>query len=115
MPANNRITGGTDGEHPVAVAVLSVKKRDARCRLLANGQTVTLRLQRRWDAVPGEIALVAQHKLWRLAGTLVSARIEASALGLTPLRIEKAGMWDPDQHYWGDARRADRALGQTYY
>ena len=106
MRANNWRTA--DGEHPVALAVLSVRKLDARCRMLAGGQAVTFRLQRHWDAVPGEIALVAPDKRWRragtlrLSGTLISTGIQARLLGLTPLQLRKTVMWDPDRHFWGD-------------
>lgn len=98
MRANSRITEGFDAEDPLAVAVLSVRQLDARCRMWAGGQTVTLRLLQHWDAVPGEIVLVAPRRRWRLAGTLrlsgtlISTRIEAIALGLTPLRLQKTGM-----------------------
>lgn len=108
MRANNRMTGGAYGEHSVALAVLSVQKLDARCRMLTGGQAVTWRLQRRWDAVPGEVALVAPGKgrklagTLRISGTLISTRLETSLLGLTPLRLQETRMWDPDSHYWGD-------------
>src|ERR1017187_2580448 len=41
------------------LAVLSVKQKAARCRLLGSDGIVTLRASRLWDVVPGEIAVVA--------------------------------------------------------
>lgn len=31
-----------------------------------------------------------------------STRIEASALGLVPLKLEDRGTWNPNEHYWGE-------------
>ncbi|HJX16473.1 MAG TPA: hypothetical protein VJ386_12115 [Candidatus Deferrimicrobiaceae bacterium] len=29
-------------------------------------------------------------------------RLDVSALGLVPLRLEKREVWDPDKHFWGE-------------
>jgi len=91
----------------IAMVVLSVGRNTARCRLLGSDKSVTLRDNRNWDLVPGEIATVRVHKQWTYAGTCLSGEIEsrrldAVALGLVPLRLEERGPWDPAQEYWGD-------------
>src|SRR5207302_7384127 len=37
-----------------------------------------------------------------LSGKIESTRLAASELGLVPLGLEDLGMWDPDEHYWGE-------------
>jgi hypothetical protein len=92
----------------VELAVLSIKQKAARCRELGGGDTLTLRATRLSDVVPAEIAVVRQEKRWTyagnsyLSGTIESARLDVKALGLTPLRLEKRGVWDPAEHYWGE-------------
>lgn len=87
-------------EHTVSAA--------ARCRLVASDRVVTLRANRLWDAVPGEIAMVTPHKHWTygghpyLSGKIESSRLDVEALGLVPLRLEDQGSWTPEEHYWGE-------------
>jgi hypothetical protein len=75
---------------------------------LKTDRIITLRAQRLWDLVPGEIATVKPAKLWRygghpyLSGEIESKRLDAAALGLVPLRLEEQGTWDPDEEYWGE-------------
>jgi hypothetical protein len=93
---------------PVELAILSVRERAARCRMLGSGLEVTLRATRLWDAVPGLIALVRPSKQWNyaghpyLSGKIESTRLDVDALGLVPLKLEARGVWDPAQEYWGD-------------
>lgn len=93
---------------PVDLIVLSVKERAARCRIPGTGRVVTLRAGRLWDVVPGEILSLTPHKQWSyaghpyLSGEIVSARLDAAALGLVPLRLVPQGTWDPAQEYWGE-------------
>ena len=90
------------------MAILSVKQKAARCRLIGTDLEITLRATLLWDVVPGEIVVVKQHRQWRyarhpyLSGQIESTRLDVAALGLTPLRLEDRGMWDPIQHYWGE-------------
>jgi hypothetical protein len=92
----------------VELAVLSVKQRAAHCRLLGSDQSVMLGAGRLWAVVPGEIAVVRPGKQWNyarnpyLSGVIESMRLDVSALGLVPLRLEEQGIWDPSQHYWGE-------------
>ena len=37
-----------------------------------------------------------------LEGEIESARLDAGALGLVPLRLEAQGTWDPQEEYWGE-------------
>jgi len=87
------------------LAVLSVKGLTARCRFLGNDRTVTLRSRRPW--APGEIVRIKLRREWTLGDPHISAeitstRIDAPALGLTPLRLEERGTWSPIQQYWGE-------------
>jgi len=93
----------------VELAVLSTKERAARCRLLGSERVITLQASGVWDLVPGEIVTVRPRKQWRfsghpyLSGEIESIRLNITVLGLVPLRLEKFGMWDPEEHYWGEA------------
>jgi len=95
-------------EERIELAVLSLKKTAARCRDLGTGGIVTLRAARLWDVVPGEIALVRPAKRWTyagnpyLSGTIESTRLDATLLGLAPLRLERRGVWKPAEQYWGE-------------
>jgi len=92
----------------VELVVLSVKERAARCRLLGSDRVITLRASRLWDVVPGAIVTVKPRKQWRyaghpyLSGEMQSTRIEVEALDLAPLGLADMGMWDPQEHYWGE-------------
>lgn len=97
-----------DGSDPIELVVLSVKEKAARCRLVASDRVVTLRANRLWDAMPGEIAVVTPHKHWTygghpyLSGKIESSRLDVEALGLVPLRLEDQGFWTPEEHFWGN-------------
>lgn len=87
------------------VSVPSATQQTARCRLLGTRQAVTLRCRRAW--VPGEIVRVRLRKEWNsgdphLSAEVKSGRIDATALGLTPLRLEDRGVWNPIEEYWGE-------------
>jgi tetratricopeptide (TPR) repeat protein len=51
---------------------------------------------------------VRPRKHWRyaghpyLSGEIESTRLDVSALGLVPLRLEDRGIWDPLDEYWGE-------------
>jgi hypothetical protein len=77
------------------LSVLSATRHTARCRFLGIERTVTLRARRAW--VPGEIVGVKVRKKWtsgdpHLSAEIESDRIDAPALGLTPLRLEDRGV-----------------------
>ena len=97
-----------DLSKPVELVVLSVKARAARCRLLGSNRVITLRADRPGDIVPGEIVTVKPRKQWRygghpyLSGEIESTRLDVEALDLVPLGLEDTGMWDPEEHYWGE-------------
>jgi hypothetical protein len=77
--------------------------------MLRGGQTVTFRARGLWDVVPGEIAVVRPAKQWTyagnpyLSGTIESTRLDAGALALVPLRLKERRVWNPAEHYWGEA------------
>jgi hypothetical protein len=94
--------------NPLELIVLSVKQTTARCRPLQSNQTITLRAGHIWDVIPGEIAVVRPRKQWNYAGTaylsgcIESTRIDASAFGRVPRKLEDRGNWDPAEEYWGE-------------
>ncbi len=99
---------GKRATEAVELAVLSLKQKAARCRLLSTGDEITLRATRLWEVVPGEIAVIRPHKQWTyagnpyLSGKIESTRIEVGALDLVPLKLEARGVFDPAQQYWGE-------------
>lgn len=97
---------GVLGGH-IELAVLSISRRTAYCRLLGGDRRVTFRPAGIEDVVPGEIAVVRPAKQWtyagtRLSGVIESVRLDARALGLVPLRLARIGLWNPEEHYWGE-------------
>lgn len=72
------------------------------------GEVITLRADRLWQVVPGEIATIKPAKHWTyggnpyLSGTIEATRLDAKAIGLTPLRLQHFGDWDPADEYWGE-------------
>ncbi|MGB5450673.1 MAG: hypothetical protein WBN00_01140 [Sedimenticolaceae bacterium] len=100
---------GLDVDHPIELVVLSIKQRAARCRLPGSDRVINLRASRLRDIVPGEVATVKPRKQRsyaghpHLSGEIQSARLDVAALGLVPLKLERRGLWKPDEHYWGEA------------
>ncbi len=92
----------------VDLVVLRVKERALRCRVPGREGVITLRAGARYGLVAGQIATLQPRKQWRfkghpyLSGEILRTRIDAAALGLTPLRLEPFGSWDPADHYWGE-------------
>jgi hypothetical protein len=89
-----------DLSRPVELVVLAVKERAARCRLLGSGRVITLRAGSLYGIVAGHIVTVVPNKHWRhaghpyLSGQIAGTRIDASALGLVPLALRAASVWD---------------------
>ncbi|MCA9707592.1 MAG: hypothetical protein KDK70_17195, partial [Myxococcales bacterium] len=71
-------------------------------------RVITLRAGGLHQIVPGQIAVVRPRRQWRhaghpyLSGAIVSARIDAAALGLVPLALHPFDEWDPGHEYWGE-------------
>ena len=92
----------------VELVILAVKERAARCRLLGTDAPIILRSSGLWRAVPGEIVTVRPREHWRYKGhpylsdDIEDWRVDVAALGLTPLRLESCGTWDPAEEYWGE-------------
>ncbi len=86
------------------LVVLSVNQRTARCRLVGSNELLVFRTSRLRELVPGEIAVVCSGKISKnaVSGTLESIRIDAAALGVSPLKVEQCGVWNPVNHYWGE-------------
>jgi hypothetical protein len=83
----------TVGE-PVELIVLACKSNALRCRLLGSVREVTLRTAVR-EEIPGSIITVTPRKQWTharhpyLSGDVSAVRIDASVLGLVPLRLHR--------------------------
>ena len=92
----------------IEVVVLSLSARAARCKILDSGEQITLRAGGHWHVVPGEIATIKPSKQWTyggnpyLSGSIESTRLDAKAIGLTPLLLQPYGEWDPAEEYWGE-------------
>jgi tetratricopeptide (TPR) repeat protein len=88
--------------------VLAVKETAARCRVLETRERITLRTTSLWRVAPGEIVTVRPRKRWTyarnpyLSGDIIAIRMDIPALGLTPLRLDEHGVWDPNEEYWGE-------------
>jgi len=101
--------GEIDLDKPVDLVVLGMKQGEsARCRLIGKDKELTLRASGLWKVVPGEIVTVMPKKHWSFAGhpylsaDITGSRFDLAALGLTPLKLTRFGMWDPAEHYWGE-------------
>jgi hypothetical protein len=95
----------TASKHLVELAVLSVKGQAVTCRFVGSAREVTLRNRRL--QVPGEIVQVKlpQGRILdhpHLSAEIRATRIDARSLGLTPLRLEDRGIWNPIKQYWGE-------------
>jgi hypothetical protein len=103
-----RATPAAELGQPLTLAVLSVTKTAVRCCLPGTDDRVTVRTTAAMDVVPGEILVIRPDKQWIHAGHLhvsgapLSARIDAAALRITPLRLEYHYMWNPAEEYWGE-------------
>lgn len=93
----------------IDVVVLSHSARVARCKNLNSGEVITVRITGRlWHLVPGEIATITPAKqstygdTLSLSGSIESTRLDAKAIGLTPLRLQPFGDWDPAEEFWGE-------------
>jgi hypothetical protein len=99
-------TGPPSGN--IDVVVLSHSAGAARGKILNAGEVIKLRAGRLWQVVPGEIATIKPARQWtsdgnRLSsGTIEATGLDARAIGLTPLRLEPFGEWDPAEEYWGE-------------
>ena len=92
----------------IEMVALSVRQKTGCCRMLGGQRIVTLRADESIDAVPGEIITAKPSRPSRRAGrdtlaaNVESVRLDIAALGLVPLKLEQRGIWNPQEHYWGD-------------
>jgi hypothetical protein len=97
-----------DMTRDVELIAVAVKGNSVSCRIPGKGRVITLRPAGLWDAVPGEMTIVAPRKQWRygghpyLSGEIKAWRLDIPALGLKPLKLQERGLWDPKDHYWGE-------------
>ena len=108
--------GEIDIDKPVDLVVLGIKQGEsARCRLIGKDKELTLRASGLWKLAPGEIVTVMPKKHWSFAGhpylsaDITGSRFDVAALGLTPLKLNQFGMWDPAEHYWGEEDEPEEA------
>ncbi|MGD9201650.1 MAG: hypothetical protein PVI26_08820, partial [Chitinispirillia bacterium] len=80
---------------PVELAVWAVKKAGIRCKMIPSQLPVTFRMVR--HEVEGEIITVIPSKVWQfkntvyMTGTTKGRRLDATVLGLMPLKLEEQG------------------------
>jgi hypothetical protein len=92
----------------VDLIALAVKGNAVSCRILGTDRVLTLRPAGFFEVVPGEIITVMPRRTWRyahhpyLSGEIKAWRTDIPGLGLTPLKLQEMGMWDPKKHYWGE-------------
>ena len=97
-----------DMSRDVELIVVAVKGNAVSCRISGKDRVITIRPTGLWDLVPGEIIIVAPRKRWcygghpYLSGEIKAWRLDIAALGLTPLKLEERGMWNPKNHYSGE-------------
>lgn len=100
--------GDIDLGKPVEIVALGSKGQAFRCLMPESKRIITLRARSLWKVVPGAVVTVMPRKQWRysghpyLSGDILSVRIDAKAIGLTPLELEDMGIWDPREEYWGE-------------
>jgi len=93
----------------VELIAVAVKGNAVSCRIPGKDRVITIRSTGLWHGVPGEIIRVAPRKQWRygghpyLSGEIKTWRLDIPVLGLIPLKLKERGMWDPKDHYWGEA------------
>jgi hypothetical protein len=86
---------------PVELAVWAVKKAGIRCKMIPSQLPVTFRMVR--HEVEGEIITVIPSKVWQfkntvyMTGTTKGRRLDATVLGLMPLKLEEQGLFEPDK------------------
>lgn len=97
-----------DMTRDVELIAVAVKGNAISCRIPGKESVITLRPAGLWDVAPGEIIMVRPRKQWRykghpyLSGEIKVWRLDIPALGLTPLKLNETGMWDPKDEYWGE-------------
>jgi hypothetical protein len=97
-----------DMTRDVELIAVAVKGNAVSCRIPGKECVITLRSAGLWDVAPGETIMVTPRKQWRygahpyLSGEIKAWRLDIAALGLTPLQLNERGMWDPEDHYWGE-------------
>lgn len=92
----------------IDVVILSLSARAVLCKTLNSGELVTIRTGKHWQVVPGEIVTIKPVKRWTyggapyLSGSVESTQLDAKQIGLTPLKLQSYGQWDPAEEFWGD-------------
>lgn len=99
-----------EGVTEIELVALAIKERGVRCRVPSTGEAITFKPARQiWREVSGQILKIKPNKIWSFSGTrylsgdFLSARIDVKELGLTPLRMEDHGIWNPQDEYWGES------------
>jgi len=99
--------GDVDMTRDVELIAVAVKGNAVSCHIAGKEHVITLRPAGFWDVAPGEIIMVTPRRQWRyrghpyLSGEIKAWRLDIPALGLTPLKLNETGMWDPKDQYWG--------------
>jgi len=103
----------------IELVAVAVKGNAVSCRIEGKDRVITLRPTALWDVVPGEIIVVTPRKQWRykdhpyLSGEIKAWRLDIPALGLSPLKLNETGMWNPKDQYWGEPDEPIGEWGKT--
>ncbi|HVR85030.1 MAG TPA: cytoplasmic protein [Planctomycetota bacterium] len=109
LPEREKVNPGEiDAARPVELAVLAVRGSTARCLLSGSQKEITLRSGGLWNICPGDVVKVHARKVWicsrhpYISGQVEGSQPDLESFGLTPLRLEDLGRWEPKDHYWGE-------------
>ena len=97
-----------DMTRDVELIAVAVKGNAVSCRIPGKEHVITLRPAGFWDVAPGEIIVLRPRRQWRyrghpyLSGEIKAWHLDIIALGLTPLKLNETGMWDPKDECWGE-------------
>ena len=92
------------------LVIYAVRERTASCRLIDSEEEAIVHLSSGdlFSLVPCEIISIVVRKTWHygkklhVSGNLLSHRLDFPRLGLTPLRLEDCGEWDPQEYFAAD-------------
>ncbi|MEQ8765471.1 MAG: cytoplasmic protein [Planctomycetota bacterium] len=101
-----RVRRELDLSQMIDLVLVRFSSQAAHCRLLGDDRDITLRADGLSRFVPGHVLTVrpksqmeSDERLY-LSGEVASARIDAAALGLTPLELSPVGEWNPAEGEW---------------
>lgn len=108
QPASSSLHEGAAASSPVELVALVVMQVNIRCRRPATQESIIFRPDEPSLIAPGQLLTVTPLRQWSygghsyLSGHVERTRVDATLLGLEPLKLEERGLWDPEEQYWGE-------------